>query len=447
MLRLISIQLFGAALFLACATTQAGLGDGIIVEYLFPASPDYIGQDTSGNDVDSPGIKQVQHVGPIVGSLGDSRDCAEFTYGGYMQIIPSPVQDGFAFKNLLPNGAEPRTVCAWVNPQPYAVPGLRVIVGFGLDNDNDLELIIAQNKSIMVDAGTPEREFVVGELPTIDDGKWNFVCLASEVDAFDIFYGDSTSAVQKVQRTTPSPHDVFMYFASIGSNPFLLFNFFHGYMDDVRIWNRVLSDAEVEQVRTLTGTVSTDRDTRCPSGYYRHGSFCYWDREKDFHSTDSDYEPPRGIEICTVMGGEISHTYDPEVGDLTCRTDPVPDDQLADRIVESSHPYANSEFFQRVVALPDTRCYKVWFDPQSKTKNFSDQVRIYRRNWGKKTSDGAQTALVEPVKYEETFTEGVGSSYEEAYEIHGNSVVIEMETSRFGYSFGFIAYIAACPST
>lgn len=127
-------------------------------------------------------------------------------------------------------------------------------------------------------------------------------------------------------------------------------------------------------------------------------------------------------------------------------TTPVPISQLADRIVESKHPYANSEYFQHVVFLPDTNCFKVWFSSPSKTRNFSDQVRIYRRNWGKYTEDGAQTKLLEPVKYKDTFLQGVGSSYEEAYEILGNAVVVEFESSRFGFEFGFIANIAACPA-
>lgn len=101
----------------------------------------------------------------------------------------------------------------------------------------------------------------------------------------------------------------------LGSDPFNGdLNPFEGYIDDLRLWNRLLSDAEMEQMRTLSGSVTDLRNTRCPAGFERVGSFCFWMREKPVPVVGTDPIPPRAIEICTVMGGEVTPDYVQGVG-------------------------------------------------------------------------------------------------------------------------------------
>jgi hypothetical protein len=89
---------------------------------------------------------------------------------------------------------------------------------------------------------TGEDNFVVSPA-SYNDGKWHYAVLTFDGRTINL-YVDGTKVVSK--STTATPDYTGIEPVSIGVNSLTINGFFIGDIDEVRIWNRTLSDQEVK---------------------------------------------------------------------------------------------------------------------------------------------------------------------------------------------------------
>jgi hypothetical protein len=90
-----------------------------------------------------------------------------------------------------------------------------------------------------------------------NDGEWHYAVLTFDGRTINL-YIDGTKEASK--STTATPDYTGIQPVSIGVNSLALGGFFIGQIDEVRIWNRTLSDQEVKD--QYSGNNSTAFDTQ-----------------------------------------------------------------------------------------------------------------------------------------------------------------------------------------
>jgi hypothetical protein len=129
---------------------------------------------------------------------------------------------------------------------------------------------------------TGEDNFIVSPA-SYNDGKWHYAVLTFDGRTINL-YVDGTKVVSK--STTATPDYTGIQPVSIGVNSLTINGFFIGGVDEVRIWNRALSDQEVKDQHSSnsgSGNFAGDGDnnfakeipTDFPLSYQRSNSAAF----------------------------------------------------------------------------------------------------------------------------------------------------------------------------
>lgn len=188
----------------------------------------------------------------VPGRIGDA-----FSFSGYRQYISLGAPDALNTEPLvspIPPGMPPPTnanarfsfsISAWV--RPLATDGFRNIVAHGYKMNPDAEL------SLRVNAGKYEYQAWKGSagqacvsfaVPSEDVGNWVHLVGVYDGAAWSL-YRNGSLAAQVMSSVTPPVSDAAWAIGAAGNGNE---RFFKGDIDDVGIWNRALSSAEVSRI-------------------------------------------------------------------------------------------------------------------------------------------------------------------------------------------------------
>jgi len=145
------------------------------------------------------------------------------------------------------------TVASWIKNNQSTLPGPAILVnkgGFNSDEEGknmNYGFWFSSNGIIQGGFETKSGEyFAVNSTEKYNDGKWHFVLLAYDgnllkldIDGKEVSTKITGGALPDNTGTQP---------LRIGANSLEEDKFFNGALDEVRIWNRGLSDEEIKQV-------------------------------------------------------------------------------------------------------------------------------------------------------------------------------------------------------
>jgi hypothetical protein len=165
---------------------------------------------------------------------------AVYVFDGSSQYLSSASAGG------VPQGTTPRTICAWVNPAVYL--GSQVIAAYGADsNNNAFGLKLYNNNQVAITAWNNDAIANI----SIPLNTWTHLCGTFD-GSTPIIYRDGIAATTGSFTGAISTTSGGLV---IGRNPGASgAGYFQGKIDDVRIYNTVLSAFQVRQLATQVPT-------------------------------------------------------------------------------------------------------------------------------------------------------------------------------------------------
>ncbi|SNB47458.1 DUF2341 domain-containing protein [Geobacter sp. DSM 9736] len=138
----------------------------------------------------------------------------------------------------LPTGST-ATIEAWIYPKSYAEAAYNGIVSFGNRSSRDSLLLSIQNTG-RPSMATWGNDFVPSSGPIATLNAWNHIAVTVNGTAVTLYMnGQAVSGVLTYQPSFQSKN------LSIGSTDYTPGRLFNGYIDEVRIYNRALTAAEI----------------------------------------------------------------------------------------------------------------------------------------------------------------------------------------------------------
>ena len=177
--------------------------------------------------------------GTLMNGAGFTTDAVE---GSYALVLKSSQQQYVDFGNPpeLPDGRSPRSMCAWAKTNTIAA-GWRWIAAYGSEGTS-LAMFIGMNGTSLYGGGYGDDVYVNGFW---DVDAWHHICLTYD-GSMARLYADGeevTSAAKNWNLVQNRAH--------IGRQVNNYLEFWDGLIDDVRIYDYVLSATEVKRLATL----------------------------------------------------------------------------------------------------------------------------------------------------------------------------------------------------
>jgi hypothetical protein len=233
--------------------------DGLVVNFPFTANVTGTGQedDIWFNRIDmtrNAAPPYNPNVIPLPGSFGKSVG-----FDGSTQSLSST-----ATTNLLPGGSSPRSLCAWVKPSVLPL-GLTVKNFLSYGPSGNANCLALYNDNInpvralycTIGAGDLNSPYQVNSLTAFNVGVWYHMCGTYNGTTMSQYVnGSLIGSLSNTLNTITSP-------LIIGAQSPTPVYYFSGDIDEVRIYNRVLSLAEIRTLASptkrmfLTASLST----------------------------------------------------------------------------------------------------------------------------------------------------------------------------------------------
>ncbi len=230
---ILAVVFFG----IAGVKNVARASDGIVAQYSFD-DPTNIGKDDSGlgNNAVPTG-----NIASVAGKVGNA---ASFSGSSYL-ITTDPVI-----------GASEATVCAWVNIRDYG--------GFGrariIDNGETL-LYLAQGYFIFSNDGNTDALAAPGSVAL---NAWTHVCGTRDTNGTsNLYVNGNASGAPNQPGGKPAIGTTSLYIGNRQQGD----RGFDGMIDDLRIYNRVLTQSEIQQ---LAGTVPANASSQSAISNYTY---------------------------------------------------------------------------------------------------------------------------------------------------------------------------------
>ncbi|HXX92640.1 MAG TPA: LamG domain-containing protein [Planctomycetota bacterium] len=186
-------------------------------------SPDQSGHGHEGNWVNAPAASPVG-PGPLRGGAGS---LALSGAGQYVEM---------ANPGTFPSGRSARSLSGWGKPRTLQ-GGYRWIAAFGFPTQQRA-MFIGQNGTTLVGGGFGDDVNVEG----FWDDQWHHIALTYD-GSRAVLYADGVEKAAAAKSWELDPK-----FASIGRQVNFSYEFWNGWVDDVRIYDRVLTATEVRQL-------------------------------------------------------------------------------------------------------------------------------------------------------------------------------------------------------
>lgn len=211
----------------------------LVAEFLFEGS--FQDSSNSANDASSVSVGSAD----VLLATYLDRNSGYFDGSNYLTL---------GLSNSIPSGNSNRTFCFWVSPASSAAP----VIGTGRDGEGKFDIVL-----IDADVYVLYTSSSAGTNVGIVRNEWNYVCIGYALEFLYIFAGDEATevsfigaiSVNGIADTKASEATYIGKTADPGNS------YFSGYLDDVRIYNRLLN---IHEVRILQNT--TTRLIDSPTG-------------------------------------------------------------------------------------------------------------------------------------------------------------------------------------
>lgn len=193
---------------------------GLIRQYSF----------TSGSILDQNNANLLTTSGSPANSIGSDGDTSgAFLFNGSTDYFSSQGAD-------LPSGANPRTLCAWINPSSY--PSLKMILSYGTKGTNGAAIGLAFNQTNIGFVGWANDYMPTYTVPL---NTWTHVC--------GVYTGTNASIYINGSSIGSSSYSL----NTISGNLFIgnwvdLTGHFPGKIDNVQIYNKALTSVELRNL-------------------------------------------------------------------------------------------------------------------------------------------------------------------------------------------------------
>ena len=199
---------------------------GLVAYWKLDESTGSTSYDSSGNNING-----TQVNGPTFTTNHPSKinftDPGSLLFNGVNQYVTmgAPAQ--------LPNGKQPRTICAWAKSAGGS--GYRMFASFGTPQNDEGMWLGANGTSLSAGSWGDDMP----DIPGFWDGNWHFICMTFDGTTANL-YADGTlreSATKTAWNLVPSVCYIGCYMNKSA--------FWNGPVDDVRIYNRALTATDV----------------------------------------------------------------------------------------------------------------------------------------------------------------------------------------------------------
>ncbi len=211
--------------------------------------------------------------------IGSGRLCG----AGFFDGAGDYVEVG-AISGVFDGGDDAFTATLWVRPQ--ALSGAvtnhgtaNVVLARASDPDNDnFELGINPDGTVHVyiDASGSDAEADFGVPGAVPVGEWRFIAVTYDGATVVVHVDDVSDADTTTWAGGGGLDDAAASPVTIGAS-LHIDNFFHGWLDEVRLWNRKLSDEELAEVRAMDRTSCAGACYTGPTAEYRMEQDFPWD--------------------------------------------------------------------------------------------------------------------------------------------------------------------------
>lgn len=153
--------------------------------------------------------------------------------------------------NPFPPGLKSFTVGAWFKTNESFTNNAFIVSKGGVGADapgynSNYGIWINTNGNVIAGFETREgMDYTVASNQKYNDGKWHNVAITYDGRSNLILYMDGEPAASK-NTGGATPDTLGINPIRIGSNSFQLENYFTGYIDDVRVWNKTLTNLEIK---------------------------------------------------------------------------------------------------------------------------------------------------------------------------------------------------------
>lgn len=215
----------------ATTNIQAALTDGLIAYYSF---------DGSANDMSGNG-----NNGTVIGAtlaqdrLGNSSSAYKFDGNDYISIADSPI---------LSLGSNPFTIALWVNMD---VLGNYYIMGHDEGPGNRNKWILwGGSTDLKLHTNSPSTggQFPVSSPWSPEINTWYNLAITRTDQNYSLYIDGNQVATGINANNIPDPNAPLLIGSAEGGHPERLFR---GSIDDVRIYNRALSQSEITQLAAV----------------------------------------------------------------------------------------------------------------------------------------------------------------------------------------------------
>lgn len=184
--------------------------------------------DSSGNNHTGTWIKNPAFQPGGAPAIASNAGCLSLSGAGQFVDLANP--------GALPSGTMPRTLCGWGRTQTTS-DGYRWIASFGAPQTSQAMFIGQKGKVLVGGAFADDLE-----VPGFWDDAWHHIALTYDGTRARL-YADGVERTSGARNWRLSPKC-----ATIGRQVEFSSEFWNGLVDDVRIYSRVLTEAEIRQI-------------------------------------------------------------------------------------------------------------------------------------------------------------------------------------------------------
>lgn len=236
----------------ATASAQSSLTNGLVAYY--PFNGDATDASGNGNDGTTNGIAWVSD------RFGNANAACQF-YGNGGSYVDIPPSMSLSFPDEI-------TVSAWCaieGPGTYD-PRLISIDNLGSPSSSSYQLAFRPGTSTLVFlVNTGGSGFSAEWTGSITNGQWIHLAGVATRTAANLYVNGVLAASQPGPAISQSPQPTLF---NIGRLTVPLYDAFNGRMDDVRIYNRALSDSEIQQLYVYAGPAPRPSLHISPAGHF-----------------------------------------------------------------------------------------------------------------------------------------------------------------------------------
>lgn len=162
-----------------------------------------------------------------------------------------------------PIGTGDASGCAWLNPATVSNSA-------NIFNNSQLVLLFSTNNRLTISSNN--STFVLTSVNAVNPNVWQFVCFTRRSTGAASIYVNGTAFMTSQSSGTPGAGGTMRF----GTNPTASSGFYSGIMDDVRFYNRILTQADIQELYALGKNGARVSTTQTGPGNLNTGLVGWW---------------------------------------------------------------------------------------------------------------------------------------------------------------------------